>query len=795
MEIIITEQEWDIDKVKDYISQYKTKKEFIDSPKYSSIYRFFRKTNDTDKLKELTSDLEGVQKNRDIDYVKNYLSQFNTFEDFRNSPEYKAIHSSIYKKYGPETWAELTCVLEKSKESWTLEKAINYISQFNTYEDFKKSPKWNAVKKYIERSHPGKWKELTSNLEQSRMDWDLEKMKEYASKFDTMYDFENSPMFKSINSFIYKRPNAPEIWKEVTSHLKRKIFKGERKVFDILTGLGYEVIPEKKFTDCKSGKETYRCTRLKFDFYTKDKEGKEICVEFDGKQHFEPYELFGGEERFREQVKNDIIKKQYTRDNNIKLIRISYNDYKNIEDEIKKGLQSSEQLVLSTNYPKLGWNDPLLVSETSKRNEYILTESQIQRIVESQSKILGLKRRFTYEYLNDFIAEAVEDVSGDECNEFDDDIDYAAHVIEYAIDSFISENPQIFSGDESDELANLTYDTIKNMYESELMEDFTQICSDEDDEDMMLEQVEGTDSRIISKLFKLISTQKTLHNTRGELMKVIKNNLPIFGIPENQALYILELYLLNFRKDGDYSDLTKGNFIDPRDMKGKKTANVVSHMYTKAQLPFKGSNLEGFWKDTRDGKIYVVKSYGWYPVYIYKDGKWYENAQRYGKATSKQMYNSQPYRFNDEISSNVYLLSRSEMELMESGWSHESIMKKKKESFRDVKPSTRLSTKKSETWRGYIPQLNIKFRVSSVDETEDKNIVNVDIIDVIKTHQGKQIPTPENYLKGEIPNVTPESIEKEVERKLKENFREYLGPKFGNPDEELITFKFNHLKK
>jgi hypothetical protein len=159
------------------------------------------------------------------------------------------------------------------------------------------------------------------------------------------------------------------------------------------------------------------------------------------------------------------------------------------------------------------------------------------------------------------------------------------------------------------------------------------------------------------------------------------------------------------------------------------------------------------------------------------------------------MYNSQPYRFNDEISSNVYLLSRSEMELMESGWSHESIMKKKKESFRDVKPSTRLSTKKSETWRGYIPQLNIKFRVSSVDETEDKNIVNVDIIDVIKTHQGKQIPTPENYLKGEIPNVTPESIEKEVERKLKENFREYLGPKFGNPDEELITFKFNHLKK
>jgi hypothetical protein len=114
---------------------------------------------------------------------------------------------------------------------------------------------------------------------------------------------------------------------------------------------------------------------------------------------------------------------------------------------------------------------------------------------------------------------------------------------------------------------------------------------------------------------------------------------------------------------------------------------------------------------------------------------------------------------------------------------------------KDFQPSPRITTAKSETWRGDIPSLNIKFKISSIEDLGDKNAVNVDIYDVFKTENYKQIPTPENYLKGEIPNVTPEKIEKEVERKLRQNFSQYLGPKLGNQDEELVTFRFNHLKK
>jgi hypothetical protein len=159
------------------------------------------------------------------------------------------------------------------------------------------------------------------------------------------------------------------------------------------------------------------------------------------------------------------------------------------------------------------------------------------------------------------------------------------------------------------------------------------------------------------------------------------------------------------------------------------------------------------------------------------------------------MYNSQPYAYNNDIDTKVYLMSKNEMELLERGFSHEDIMKKKKESLKDVQPSPRITTAKSEYWRGDIPSLNIKFKISSIEDLGDKNAVNVDIYDVLKTENGKEIPTPENYLKGELRNVTPEKVEKEVEKKLRQNFRQYLGPKLGNQDEELVTFRFNHLKK
>ena len=307
--------------------------------------------------------------------------------------------------------------------------------------------------------------------------------------------------------------------------------------------------------------------------------------------------------------------------------------------------------------------------------------------------------------------------------------------------------------------------------------------------------VEGITPLVI-KIFRFLNTKKKDVKSKAELQKLIEGYLPHYGIDKNYAPYMMDLYLFNYREDGDYSGLTKDNFVDPRNMKGKKTPNYNAQIFTRAQLPFEGSNLRGYWKSTIDGKIYVVDSYGWYPIYIFKDGKWYEVSNRYSSSTGKHVYAAQPYRWNDEINSNVYLLSPQEMEMVDRGASHETVMKNKRDALRSVAPSI-ISKKTASVKSGYgeDPKISVKYKITSVEEMDDKNIVNVDIIDVIKTQQGKQIPTPENYLKGEIPNVTPELVEKEVERKLRQNFRQYLGPILGNQDEELVTFRFNHLKK
>ena len=55
--------------------------------------------------------------------------------------------------------------------------------------------------------------------------------------------------------------------------------------------------------------------------------------------------------------------------------------------------------------------------------------------------------------------------------------------------------------------------------------------------------------------------------------------------------------------------------------------------------PFSGSNTSGEWR----GDVYVVHSYDWYPLFIYKDRKWYENGGKFSLTTSKQVNQLRPF--------------------------------------------------------------------------------------------------------------------------------------------------------
>lgn len=95
---------------------------------------------------------------------------------------------------------------------------------------------------------------------------------------------------------------------------------GEKLISRILERHNIEFIPQKRFSDCVSVGANSRCFTLPFDFYIPN---KKILIEYDGIQHSEPVDLFGGQESFERTRLLDQIKNMYAITNKIKLIRIS----------------------------------------------------------------------------------------------------------------------------------------------------------------------------------------------------------------------------------------------------------------------------------------------------------------------------------------------------------------------------------------------------------------------------------------------------------------------------------------
>lgn len=103
--------------------------------------------------------------------------------------------------------------------------------------------------------------------------------------------------------------------------------KGEKQIRKWLDKHNITYETQKKFVDCCDIRP------LPFDFYlTKHN----IVIEYDGKQHNEPVEHFGGQEAYERTVKHDNIKNEYCKNNGISLLRIPY--YKNIEEELNNFL-------------------------------------------------------------------------------------------------------------------------------------------------------------------------------------------------------------------------------------------------------------------------------------------------------------------------------------------------------------------------------------------------------------------------------------------------------------------------
>lgn len=100
---------------------------------------------------------------------------------------------------------------------------------------------------------------------------------------------------------------------------------GEMLVEKVLKDLKIKYQSQYRFDECRNKKP------LPFDFYCPN---LNLCIEYNGIQHYQPVDYFGGNKRYVYQKKCDDIKENFCSDNDINLIVLKYD--MNIEDIYEK---------------------------------------------------------------------------------------------------------------------------------------------------------------------------------------------------------------------------------------------------------------------------------------------------------------------------------------------------------------------------------------------------------------------------------------------------------------------------
>lgn len=115
--------------------------------------------------------------------------------------------------------------------------------------------------------------------------------------------------------------NTPNV---TSSHLLRgktrscgcnRISKYEEIVKEFLDENAEEYLMEYEFADCRN------VFPLRFDFYLPK---RNVCIECQGQQHYQPVDFFGGDTRYQSVLNNDTIKKNYCKERHVGLICLPY---------------------------------------------------------------------------------------------------------------------------------------------------------------------------------------------------------------------------------------------------------------------------------------------------------------------------------------------------------------------------------------------------------------------------------------------------------------------------------------
>jgi len=123
-----------------------------------------------------------------------------------------------------------------------------------------------------------------------------------------------------IHGIFEQRPNNHKDLKQGCPYCNES--HGEQEILKYLNEKNIDYIRQYKYKNCKN------ILSLPFDFYLPE---YNICIEFDGEQHFREHKIWGNDKLIKTKI-NDKIKNEYCLNNNIRLIRIKFDE--NINEKL-----------------------------------------------------------------------------------------------------------------------------------------------------------------------------------------------------------------------------------------------------------------------------------------------------------------------------------------------------------------------------------------------------------------------------------------------------------------------------
>ena len=111
-------------------------------------------------------------------------------------------------------------------------------------------------------------------------------------------------------------------------------YRGENYIKQYLQKNNISFNTQKKFSDLFGIGDG----QLSYDFSISDEKHKYILIEYNGIQHYEANDYFGGEEQFKKQKEHDKRKRNYAKKHGYKLITIkyTYDTYESVEEYLDK---------------------------------------------------------------------------------------------------------------------------------------------------------------------------------------------------------------------------------------------------------------------------------------------------------------------------------------------------------------------------------------------------------------------------------------------------------------------------